>query len=184
MLYRGIFITALALFSQKIFPSDDFVNEVPDWAGTEMITDLSGKKIHLKDMQGDLIIVTYWETSCPWCRAFLPEANDLMPEFKKEYKNKKIRWILENIWDGPADIKKVKNGDNHAKKQLNNLEFYYSQTGNIWALKPGLQDENGNINVATPTTVILDSQKKIVARIYGYRKPQDIKKIIHKLMMR
>jgi len=53
--------------------------EQPDFA----LPDLNGKVHHLSDYRGKWVIVNYWATWCPPCRAEIPELEEFHSEHHK-----------------------------------------------------------------------------------------------------
>ena len=45
---------------------------------------LQGQKVSLSDLQGKIVVLDFWATWCPPCRASLPEIKDLLKKYPRE----------------------------------------------------------------------------------------------------
>lgn len=50
---------------------------------------IKGKKLSTKDMEGEVIVLNFWFTTCPPCKKEIPQLNKL----KKAYKDKNVNFI-------------------------------------------------------------------------------------------
>lgn len=48
------------------------------------LSDLEGKSWSLKSLQGKVVLVNFWATSCPPCRKEIPDLESLYKQFKKQ----------------------------------------------------------------------------------------------------
>jgi thiol-disulfide isomerase/thioredoxin len=46
------------------------------------VRDIRGKKIHLRNYQGKVVLINFWATWCPPCRAEIPDLVKLQHEFR------------------------------------------------------------------------------------------------------
>lgn len=115
------------------------------------LTTLSGKRAKLSDFRGSTVILNFWATWCPPCKAEMPS----MESFYKKHKGKNITIVsvnLTNIDNGIDEIQAF------AKE--------YSLTFNI------LLDKKGNVGNAyqaftIPTSYIIDKNGVISNKIIG-----------------
>lgn len=66
---------------------------------------LDGKEVTLSELQGKKVILNFWATWCPPCRAEMPD----MEKFYKEYKDKNVEILAINFTTSeknPEDVKK------------------------------------------------------------------------------
>lgn len=107
---RSIFLLSIILFSlnanarqphqesenqsnvKKLIPNDDDI----------ILIDENGKKIHLSDLKGKVVIVNMWATWCQPCVEEMPAINRLKKKFEG---NDNIVFVLLNV---EADMEKGK----------------------------------------------------------------------------
>lgn len=46
--------------------------------------DIDGKKINLKQLKGQIVVLNFWFVGCPPCKMEMPELNRLVEEYKKD----------------------------------------------------------------------------------------------------
>jgi peroxiredoxin len=101
---------------------------------------LNGKKMRLEDLKGKRVLLNFWATWCPPCKAEMPELESFYHQHKKE-----IEVVAVNI-DSQSDVK------GYAKKL--GLTF------------PILLDEKNEVNkdygiLSIPTTYLINEKGKI-----------------------
>jgi len=114
-------------------------------------TTLEGAKLDLASWKGDVIVVNLWASWCGPCRA---EAVNL-EKVNKQFADKGVHFVGLNTRDGLASAQSF-------SKRFN--------TG-----YPSIQDQDGTLTLAfgnlgpaaTPSTLILDRQGRVAARILG-----------------
>lgn len=112
---------------------------------------LQGKKLDVADWRGDVVVINLWASWCGPCRS---EAVTL-EKVNKELAPKGVRFLGLNTRDGEAAAKAFE-------------ERF--PTG-----YPSIQDNDGVLTLvfgnlgpaATPTTIILDREGRVAARILG-----------------
>jgi len=80
----------------------------PDWS----LKDLDGKTVKLSDFKGKVIVLNFWATWCPPCRAEIPDFIDL----EKEYASKGVAVIglsLDSIQPSEVAAFAKNNGINY-----------------------------------------------------------------------
>jgi peroxiredoxin len=70
-----------AQFAQAMsrLESDDATRQKADF----ILTDLSGKKWHLQNLRGKVVLVNFWATWCPPCRKEMPDLQALYEKYKE-----------------------------------------------------------------------------------------------------
>lgn len=112
---------------------------------------LEGTQLDIADWQGKPIVVNLWASWCGPCRA---EAADLENAYQ-QFKDQDVEFLGLNTRDGLAAAKAF------------NERFKVSY--------PSIRDKDGQLTLvfgnlgpaATPSTIILDSQGRVAARILG-----------------
>jgi thiol-disulfide isomerase/thioredoxin len=112
---------------------------------------LENKPLNVAAWRGDVVVVNFWASWCGPCRG---EATTLANVYK-EFAHKKVHFLGLNTRDGVAA----------ASAFSSRFPTGY----------PSLQDQDGALTLsfgnlgpaATPTTIVLDQQARIAARILG-----------------
>ncbi|MCL2210449.1 MAG: TlpA family protein disulfide reductase [Treponema sp.] len=109
---------------------------------------LNGENITLSSLKGKTVILNFWATWCPPCRAEMPS----MDTFYKRYKDKSLEILAVDIGENINTVRQF--------IQKNNYSF------------PILLDTTRRISSiygieAIPTTYIIDRQGKIIGRVVG-----------------
>ena len=128
------------------------------------IFDMENKSHQLFDYKGKVILLNFWATWCPPCRAEMPS----MEKLSNEYKNKNFTVLAVSA----EDFKTVKN-------------FI---TTNKYTF-PVFTDDNGQLNNAygtgsIPTTYLIDKNGNMIAQFVGSREwdSQTAKDLINNLL--
>lgn len=99
-LRAGVAATALGLW-----PACMAEREVPS-AGTPsldfVLKDMDGNDVRLADFKGRPILINFWATWCPPCKAEIP----WFIEFAEKYRDKNLAVIGVSVDDAPEDIRK------------------------------------------------------------------------------
>jgi thiol-disulfide isomerase/thioredoxin len=109
---------------------------------------INGKKLSSKDMEGEVIVLNFWFTTCPPCKKEIPELNKL----KEAYKTEKVNFI------GIATDPEYK-----LAAFLKNMKFDYD----IVAEGRWLADKY-DIN-SYPTNIVIDKDGTIQLFEIGYK---------------
>ena len=131
-------LIALSLF---LFTSIGLAQPAADFS----LKTSTGKQISLADYQGQVVVIHFWATWCPYCKKLHPELNRLA----KQYKDKNVNFIAISIWeDEGADPQGVINERGHKFETLINGDEITKLYG-----------VNG-----TPTTVFIDAKGIVVGK--------------------
>ncbi len=112
-----------------------------------------GKKISLADLRGKTVLINFWATWCPPCKAELPDIEAL----SKQYSSKGL--VVVGV------------SEDAGKDLLQNVSNFVSQHGLTYQIvidNNGIADAYGNIN-AIPTSFIVNKSGKIVQKWVGLR---------------
>jgi peroxiredoxin len=139
-----------------------FADKAPDFS----LQDLNGKTVKLANLKGKAVILDFWATWCPPCRAEIPDLNALYKEYKK--KGATIVGVALDEGGKAAILEGM-------KKYKLTLD-YPVLIGN-----PDVSRQYGGID-AIPTTFILDKKGNIVNKYVGLQEKQvfiqDLKEIL------
>ncbi|MBA61485.1 MAG: hypothetical protein CMJ76_03880 [Planctomycetaceae bacterium] len=132
------------------------------------LTSINDKPLSLADYKGKVVIVDFWGTWCPPCRAEIPSFIKLQEEFGEQG----FQMIGLNYEGGSAisDKEKVKN--------------YVSSEGINYPCALGddaTQQQVPDFN-AYPTTLFIDKKGKVRYRLVGLHSYKDLSAIVRKLL--
>ena len=145
MLRRGLRWTLLALALALCWHAP--VQAAPDALA---FTTLDGKKIHLGDLRGKLVLVNFWATSCGVC---LAEMRDLIETYRR-FRTRGFEVIaIAMPYDDPEKVRAYM-----AKHRLP-FPMVFDQDGQ-------LAREYDSVR-ATPTTFLIDRSGKRISKTVG-----------------
>jgi len=155
--------TARKETKNKAVSTEAGINEgqlAPDF----QLQNLSGESVKLSDYKGKKVILNFWASWCPPCKAEMPH----MEQFYKEHKNSDISLVSVNLTNAEKSMSSVKQFMNDYK-----LTF------------PILLDKDGMIGneyqaITIPTSYIIDSTGVIQKRIVGPMDQETMNDLIRK----
>jgi len=142
----------------SVFDIDDR-EAAPDISGLT----LDGKQLALSDFLGQVVIVNTWASWCPPCEDELP----LLIEIGESYSRDGVTLLGLNVQDQRADAKRF------AERIGIDFPSIVDTDGRLLASLPGVPPR------ALPSTLIIDRNGNIGARIVGPVKPGVIEKILN-----
>ncbi|RJS62405.1 redoxin domain-containing protein [Bacillus sp. PK3_68] len=115
------------------------------------LTTLAGKKVKLSDYQGKKVILNFWATWCPPCKAEMPH----MQNFYEENKDKDVEIVAVNLTS--------------VDKGRSEIEGFVKEYGLTFDIP---LDEKGTIGTqyqafTIPTSYVIDSNGVITQKIIG-----------------
>lgn len=140
--------------------------EIGDRAPDFTLETLDGKKVALSDYQGKKVILNFWATWCPPCKAEMPHMQSF---YKKEAKKSNVEILAVNL-----------TSEDRGKAAVAEFAKQYSLTF------PILLDQDGTIGpkyqVATiPTTYILNTDGTVHQKIIGPMDEQMMNQLVSEL---
>lgn len=136
------------------------LSKAPDFT----LETLQGEKFHLYDYLGNVIIIDFWDTWCPPCRAEIPHFIELY----SKYQNKGFLMIgIAFARQGKETVKSF------AENQGINYPLLLATREVVRAY--------GGISVI-PTTFIINKRGEIVEKVIGYRDKEFFEEKITQLL--
>lgn len=119
--------------------------------------DQQGKKVTLSDHRDQIVVLNFWATWCPHCRAEKP----LVVQAHREYASKGVEFIGISL------------DDRSTRKQIPEYAKKHEIAFPIWF---GTPKDLGKLNLgeSIPATVFIDRDGKVVGRILGRLRENDI----------
>jgi len=128
------------------------------------LQDTNGKPVKLSDYKGKVVILDFWATWCPPCRAEIPNFVELQNEYGKQG----LAVIGVSLDEGGVD----------------GVAAFAKAQGINYPIVMGNQDvanQHGGIE-AIPTTFVIDPSGNVVARHEGFTDKSEFEAEIKKLL--
>ena len=126
-------------------PSGARVGEpAPDF----QLENLAGQSISISDLQGKPVLLNFWATWCPPCRAEMP----YLQQIYEEWSDKGLVLLAIDIGEGPSQIKEFLETNNLSLPVLLDSDKSVAQRYNITGI---------------PTTFFIDKDGTIQVKIIG-----------------
>lgn len=161
---KNLILIVLALLIISIFTTFAHASLNGTKAKNFTVKDMSGKNVSLDQYKGKIVVLNFWATWCPPCRAEMPEFHELNKELKKS--NKAVL-LAVNMTDGRRETKKTV--EDFMKS--NNLEMDV------------LLDTDGSASQAfgvryLPTTYVINAKGVITGQLVGGTTKKNVEKLI------
>jgi len=167
--YCGLTIRIIMLFSGLcfLFGCHNEIGQGP-LAPDFNLKDLGGKKITLGQYRGKVVLLDFWATWCPPCRATIPELIDLQDKYKKEG-----LVIMGISMDDPRRVNNEKLLAFVEKFKINYLILRYNS--NL------IENYFGRQAPSLPTIYVIDREGQVRDKIVGHN-PEAIRKSLQGLL--
>jgi len=130
---------------------------------------LEGQPVNLKDLQGKVVVLTFWSTRCAICHAEFPKLNQVV----ERYKSQDVVFLAVTM-------------ENEAKVnpylQKNRVSPTVVTNGFGVVLKYANMTKDGAINMGFPSYFLINKQGTISHRAEGWDKSQNLDNQISKLL--
>jgi thiol-disulfide isomerase/thioredoxin len=130
-------------------------------AGTADFTlqDVNGKSVKLSDFKGKVVLLEFWASWCPPCRASVPGLERL----HKAFKDKGLAVLAVSMDSGDWDVVKA----------------FISDYGISYTVLKGTDEVAAQYSVRTiPTLLILNKEGKITKRYLGFGSEEELERDI------
>ena len=129
-------------------------------AKTELnLKDMNGQKVRLRDYRGKAVVLNFWATWCGPCKAELP----MLVEAAKNYENRGVVFVAVSL-------------DDEKTKQLVPAFVSAHQIGfPVWLGATGDDLAKLGLGEAVPAAAFVDQDGRIIARILGQLRQEDLK---------
>ena len=121
--------------------------------------DLAGQSQRLSELQGQIVVLSFWATWCAPCREELPRLSKLSEEFV----GRRVHFVALSI-DDAKDRAKI---EPYLMKQQIHLDVWVGGSAELLG-RFGMGD-------IVPGTLILDDQGQVITRIMGEAKDEDVR---------
>lgn len=124
------------------------VTQGADVAPDIVVTDRNGNAVKLSDYRGTPVVLNFWATWCPPCRAEMPDFDAAAEAYGDE-----VCFLMVNLTDGIRDT--VASAADFIDEQGYTFPIYFDTTGTA---------ANTYRVYGIPTTVFINAEGEIVAR--------------------
>jgi thiol-disulfide isomerase/thioredoxin len=133
-------------------------------APTLSLKDIRGRRVRLSDHKGKVVLLNFWATWCPPCRAEMPDLIKL----QREYRSRGLQVI--GVTYQPEGIREV-------RQFVRKLKVNYPIALGTKEIK-NLFDETETL----PVTIVIDRQGKVRERIEGILLPVEFEQRVKPLL--
>ena len=161
ILLFALALSASALAQQALKPG----SAAPAFAG-EL---LDGKAINLSDLQGKIVVMTFWSTRCAICHSEIPKLNQIA----ERYKGKEVVFLALTM----ENQVKV---EPYLKKNPFNFNIMPNSFGVV--MKYADMDSKGNIDMGFPSYFLINQKGSIALKSSGWDKWSNLDTQISKLL--
>ncbi|WP_444997763.1 TlpA family protein disulfide reductase [Aliikangiella sp. IMCC44359] len=140
-------------FSHNNQPAQSHLSQLPN---LNLLSLMDQSQLNLQDLNGSLVILSFYENECRWCLKQMRQYNQLVS-------NNEVKFVMAGI--GSNDFY-LRHWANRANPQFP-----------VVKANKNLLDIVGKIE-ATPYTLIFDQQGRFITKITGYIEAAKIEKII------
>ncbi len=127
------------------------------------LQDLSGRNVKLSDYKGKVVLLDFWATWCPPCRASVPAIEKI----HKAYKGKGLVVLAVSLDEGGWD----------------SVKSFITEYGITYTVLKGTEDVAANYMVRSiPMLLILDKEGRISKRYLGFGNEEDLENDIKSIL--
>ncbi len=130
---------------------------------------LEGQTVNLKDLQGKVVVLTFWSTKCAICHAEIPKLNKIV----ERYKDQDVAFLALTM-ESEAKV----------NPYLRQYPFNYTILTNGFGvvLKYANMTKDGGISMGFPSYFLINKQGSISLRAEGWDKSSNLDLQISRLL--
>ncbi|MGQ0542456.1 MAG: peroxiredoxin family protein [Blastocatellia bacterium] len=130
---------------------------------------IGGQTYNLSQLQGKVVVVTFWSTRCDICVAEIPKLNRVV----ERYKDKDVVFLAMTM-----------EGNGKVETFLRKVPFNFGIVPNSFGvvLKYADKDRSGNINMGFPAHFVINKKGEIEHRMDGWDKAASLDSQISRLL--
>jgi len=121
--------------------------------------DAAGRKVRLRDLRGKPVVLNFWATWCGPCNAEMP----MLVEIERRYAPRGVQFIAASLDDAKT------------RAAVPAFLARYQIGFRVWMGATADDLAQLNLGGAVPATAFLDAEGRIVARILGQARPQEVR---------
>lgn len=161
MRFIALFIAFVMAFAPPVFAEQGFADNVKLTDGTKNVPDNAiiygdGRTGSLNEYRGEVLVVTMWQISCPFCRKEMPVLDRLAADMGDEG----IRILPLGLDQDMGAI--TAHLDRMGWPNLKPIQDVDMLNGLIMSV-----EHFGRMGVVTPTSFIVGKDGKVVATVFG-----------------
>lgn len=134
-------------------------------------TTLSGENIELRQLQGKVVVLTFWSTKCQICLAEIPKLNKLV----SKYNGRDVVFIGLTM-NYPEMVQ------SYLRKKP--FDFKIIPNGFAVLMKYADRDSQNRLNMGYPAHFVVDRDGKVVLKTNGFKKADSLDNKISELLSR
>ncbi|MGD9560662.1 MAG: TlpA family protein disulfide reductase [Pyrinomonadaceae bacterium] len=130
---------------------------------------IDGKSYNLSQLQGKVVVLTFWSTKCQICHSEMPKLNDIA----KRYMDRDVVFLAATM-ENQARI------EPYLRKNPFSFNVLPNSFGVI--LKYADMDRSGNINIGFPAYFLIDQHGRVALKSSGWDKTARLESQISQLL--
>jgi thiol-disulfide isomerase/thioredoxin len=130
------------------------------------LTELDGKRVHLRELRGRVVVLNFWATWCGPCNDEMP----MLVAAEREYRTRGAAFVAASL------------DDSKTKPRIPEFLKKYQVEFPVWLGANGDHLAQLSMGEAVPATAFVDSDGRIVARVSGQIREAELRERIEWLL--
>jgi len=162
-MFRKLLVTSFLIVLAIIMGCTDQEGQTDTMAPRFSLQDINDKTVTLAQYKGSVVILEFWATWCPPCRASVPGLESL----HKRYKDKGLVVLAVSVDEGGWD----------------GVRSFMAEQGITYIVLKGTQDVTIKYQIRSiPATLILNKEGRIAKRYLGQSSEEELEKDVRSLL--